>query len=261
MISNMPYVFYGGTWDTKKVFTKNAITKKRIVDLYELECFLEDGGIRYINGECYNISKGDIVLAAPGDICYSKTHFKCLFIRYSFNDEYLTDLLKRMPKFVHCNGSENYEKMFETIIQNSFQTNELSNLESAILILKIIYKIYEKVQNSNSRKTIKDHNLEMAYEYIEQNFTKRISVENVAKHCHISSSHLYKLFSKSIGISPNEYINDKRLALAKRLLVENQMSITQISAECGMNTQSYFCYLFKKKFGITPKQFRNENKY
>ena len=61
-------------------------------------------------------------------------------------------------------------------------------------------------------------------------------------------------------MTPVTYINKLRLSKAKTLLANTNLSIEQISLKCGFNEYSYFTRLFKKQFGQTPTNYREENK-
>lgn len=93
--------------------------------------------------------------------------------------------------------------------------------------------------------------------YIELNLTKEIREEDIAAYCHYSVSYFSKLFHKVIGISFRDYICNKRIAMAKRLLVdERNAKIAFIAYQCGYHDVSYFSRIFKKKTGISPGVFR-----
>lgn len=93
--------------------------------------------------------------------------------------------------------------------------------------------------------------------YIELNITKEIREEDIAAYCHYSVSYFSKLFHKVIGISFRDYICNKRIAMAKRLLVdERNAKIAFIAYQCGYHDVSYFSRIFKKKTGISPGVFR-----
>lgn len=97
---------------------------------------------------------------------------------------------------------------------------------------------------------------EVAKEYINKHFASRITLDELAANCYVSKWHLTRLFKQHSGSSPFEYINAKRLELAKKLLRETDYSITKIAYESGFNSSSYFSQIFKKAFNTSPENYR-----
>ncbi len=95
-------------------------------------------------------------------------------------------------------------------------------------------------------------------DYIQQNYKDpAISVDKVAEMFHISVSYYSKLFNEFVGMTFPEYINDLRLTFAQELLAENsKISIQRVSEVSGFSNLSYFSAQFKKKYGVTPTNFR-----
>ena len=86
-----------------------------------------------------------------------------------------------------------------------------------------------------------------------------ISLLDLTKHFNRSASHISRLFNRESGMTIRAYCNDLKLEDAKKLLLSTDFSVSQISFDVGFNDTSYFIYLFKKKNGISPLQFRQKN--
>lgn len=74
-----------------------------------------------------------------------------------------------------------------------------------------------------------------------------------------SKSYISHMFKKANGESIREYCNNLKLEDARRLLAQKEMSVTQIAFEAGFHDVSYFINLFKKKYGVSPLQYRKKN--
>lgn len=72
----------------------------------------------------------------------------------------------------------------------------------------------------------------------------------------MSPDYLTKLFRRENGMSLSEYIIQKRISLAKKLLVTTSLSVVEISQRTGFSYSSYFVRIFKKKTELTPQQYR-----
>lgn len=97
---------------------------------------------------------------------------------------------------------------------------------------------------------------ELAKDYIRENYKNEISLEDVAKKIHISSSYLSKLFKDVIGENFIDYITRIRIDKSIELLKSTNLSIKEISYELGYIDPNYFCKVFKRVTGYTPSETR-----
>lgn len=95
-------------------------------------------------------------------------------------------------------------------------------------------------------------------QYIRTNWRDRPTLDEIARHAYLSKSYLSMLFKQETGIGISEYINRVRIDHSKKLLLETEMSIAAIAAECGFHDQSYYTKVFQKMAGISPKKYRNQ---
>ncbi|MDQ3634252.1 MAG: AraC family transcriptional regulator [Acidobacteriota bacterium] len=89
-----------------------------------------------------------------------------------------------------------------------------------------------------------------------ENLQHHWTVEEMAEAVELSPSHLQKLFKANIGIPPICYLRELRLEKASDLLENTFLRLKQIGVEIGMINDSHFTRDFKKKFGVTPTQYR-----
>ena len=93
--------------------------------------------------------------------------------------------------------------------------------------------------------------------YIDSKYSEHITLDSLASIANMSKFHLVREFSKALGESPIEYLQNKRIDEAKVLLVSTGMSVSQISSSVGFSSSSYFSQRFKLTLGITPMEFRS----
>ena len=83
-----------------------------------------------------------------------------------------------------------------------------------------------------------------------------LEVTELARACSLSRSHFSRAFKCSTGLSPQDWIRAQRLARAKLLIQHTDLSLTQISLECGFCDQAHFCHMFTRSEGINPFAWR-----
>lgn len=95
-----------------------------------------------------------------------------------------------------------------------------------------------------------------AIAYIETHPKEIVSMKEMAELCHLSSSYFCRLFTRETGENFVNYINRQKVELAKRLLVETNLSVSQITGEIGYLNTSHFIEVFKRMEGVTPSAYR-----
>lgn len=96
--------------------------------------------------------------------------------------------------------------------------------------------------------------------YIEENYQRKISIEEAAGCCFYSKSYFMRFFKETVGIPFVEYLNNYRLDIAAKKLSETGDNILNIAVDCGFDSLSYFNRRFMKRFGVTPGGYRRRAK-
>lgn len=92
--------------------------------------------------------------------------------------------------------------------------------------------------------------------YIEQNFQTKLSLEEIAEALHANGSYLSRLYKNKTGKNLFDAILDRRIEAAKEYLLFTDMKTYEISEAVGIEDSGYFSKMFKKKIGVSPKEFR-----
>lgn len=92
--------------------------------------------------------------------------------------------------------------------------------------------------------------------FVTDNYSGAIEVSDMAEHVHLSVSQLQREFSRHFGTTPNRYLREVRIGVARHLLESSDASISKISGRCGFYDQSHFNRHFKASTGLTPLKYR-----
>lgn len=109
---------------------------------------------------------------------------------------------------------------------------------------------------AGQKKEYSNEMIERAQEYIQQNYRKDLSLEEMSRRMDMSPYYFSKLFKEVTGSNFVEYVTGLRMKRARELLLEGSRSIKQICAEIGYGDPNYFSRIFKKYTGCTPTEFR-----
>ncbi len=139
---------------------------------------------------------------------------------------------------------EHKGEYYDTICQNLLN----------ILLLNIIRKTTSDLVLSPQKSTNKD--CTYIKSYIDLHYREEISLDQLAKETYLDKFYLVHMYKKQFGISPIQYLIEKRLTEAMNLLETTNYAISEISTIVGFNSQSYFNQIFKKKIGVTPGAHR-----
>lgn len=142
--------------------------------------------------------------------------------------------------------------------------NQKSGFDSVLELLSILHDL----STSRNMRTLSDgsftnqhftynsRRIEKAFEYMNNNYDKPISLSEVAKLVSMTEVSFSRFIKKRTGNTFIDSLNEIRLGHASRLLIDTTHSIAEISYHCGFNNISNFNRIFKKKKTCTPKEFR-----
>lgn len=103
-------------------------------------------------------------------------------------------------------------------------------------------------------------NLEVIDAYINQHLGRKITVAQLAGCAFLGESQFHLLFKEQTGLSPYQYVLEKRLAEARNMLVLSHHSLAYIAQHCGFSSQSLFTQIFSSRFDISPARYRKAHR-
>ena len=190
--------------------------------------------------------------------CLSNDDFSLLadsFLFYSlFPDE--IGFKERFNLISNCNrefGSI-FEKIYTEYKEAKTGYVNLIRLYIAEIIIKLLRKIGSSQQNTLT--DTQKHIVGAVIEYIEENYSMKIKVDEIASKMFFSKNYLSKIFKKQTGTSIHEFLTEIRIKEVCRLLSSTNDTISDIAITCGFSDMKSFYSIFRKYTGQTPKQFR-----
>lgn len=165
------------------------------------------------------------------------------FVRFLSELEYrLTDVSAASHDMI----AESYEH-----IRNDVTLEELErHLEE---VLKTVFTAADSKPNAADQYSAE---VLQSLSYIQDNYSKKISLASVADHVGLSSGYLCRIFKDETGVSINSYINNLRMTRAGELLADKNSYIKEVAISVGFEDQLYFSRLFKRYYGVTPSEYR-----
>jgi AraC-like DNA-binding protein len=120
--------------------------------------------------------------------------------------------------------------------------------------------IAEYIENNNMLYDAKQSIGQMIKEYVKNNLDKKITLADLSYHLHCSTVTLTKHFKEEFGTTIMEYVTEKRMKLASKMLIEGSYSVHEIAEKCGFSDSEYFSRCFKSYFGESPLTWKNNHR-
>lgn len=131
----------------------------------------------------------------------------------------------------------------------------------AIYLLRTHINVQRADELELSRVGVVDRRLRRAVEFMHDNCDRELQLAEIARAAYLSAFHFARLFKKLTGATPRAYLASLRIERARRLLVETDLSISEVGACVGYESQSHFTKLFREATGLTPRAFRTIARY
>lgn len=218
-----------------------------------------EGTVQYDNNT-YNVKTNDLVLLnCRKHHIYKTEKWETLWLHFNGNvsDEYFQLLYNRFGCVISLQNSTIIPE-YLTMILNSFKDNSLINeplischIQRILTELMIISTTFSNDNFDKSNPILE------SISFIQNNHTKKITLNDIAAHVCMSPFYFSRVFKKETGYAPYEYITMIRLKHAKNLLKTTNLHVKEIAFSVGFNSETNFVTCFKEHENVTPSKFRN----
>jgi len=248
----------------------------------ELVYVKESFGKRIIGNSVANFESGDLVFLGSDiphvwlndEIYYHNNKLKAKAIVVYFNKDIFG------PAFYELKEAQKINTLFEKAkkgLSITGKTNKLIAKKLEKLVAKQDFEViiglfeilsilsattdFDFINNETYTPTndsFKKDRLSDVYQYVKENYKKEISLDEVAQIANLTPTSFCRMFKSKTKKNFIEYLNEIRISNACKLLIETDMSVSEIAYECGYKTVSNFNKLFKKNTANTPKEYQNK---
>lgn len=231
----------------------------------ELHYILSGGAVFHIDRQLYHLQAGDLIIVNRNEmhVGYSnQVPYEAWFMVFDPEDispGYL-DANDRFQSFIR--GDETVRQLIGRMMgEHQRKESGHQHVCRALVTELLVYlsRNYrsETLWAKGVAKRQKDlERLAPALQYIEKNYTERITVGQLAQMLCLSPDRLSHLFREGVGQPPLQYINEIRLRKAMHLLNTGEYTVTEVAQAVGFYDYNHFGRLFRRRYGCTPNQVR-----
>lgn len=219
----------------------------------------------HVNGVEYRVNGGDAFIAFPNEVhstneiplSLGQIYWLQLDVSNPSNFLYLDEhaavpLIENLKKIKHHNIRTD-NKEIRNILVKAFDLASSSGNEYMVASYITIY-LHLLINFSKEVHFPLTPDIGKALDYIMDNITSDLELDEISEYCLLSTSHFKQKFKNQMGISPRNFINQQKVEYAKSLLPECT-SITDVSMALGFSSSNYFSVVFKKYTSYTPLEY------
>ena len=235
-------------------------------DHYEMELVTDGQGSQFFNGVSTNLKKKDIFLLRPLD--YHKIHSDGITIRHvkvipSLLPKWIIKITHSLKNPVVINLSDEEFNKFQylfDLLEEELKKEHEEFLDAKTSILELLFNYFLRLDNTN---VLNENETVTKIIYFLQkgnHFTEKVTLDEIAEYVGYSKYYTSSIFHKQYGITIQDFIINKRIEYAKKLILETNYSMTDIILECGFSSISNFYSKFINRVGCSPLKFKKMNK-
>lgn len=154
---------------------------------------------------------------------------------------------------------ENNKELAASINRLIHISLEDSTAKDALADLSLKFLLMRLIQTQNlaqiNRDQLPDSRMGDVVQYIQKNIGQKITIEELSKEACMSPSAFFQQFKKSYGMAPLEYILQRRIEFAKKIMADPEITISNVCYQSGFNSMNHFIKIFKRQEGVTPGQY------
>jgi AraC family transcriptional regulator of arabinose operon len=253
----------------------NSMPRPHEHPFFELYYLLNGERVYFMNGNVYTVRKGDLMFIHPHVLHSTASSDKLIFERILVNfsqafieegDFHLTKILQEINSGLMRIPAEEQgevERILNAMIYECQRAEIHYSSYVRSLLNELLIRLHRISLQTQAQEPEEQHPMfhlvsEIA-QYINANYDKKITLEQVAKEFYISPSYLSRIFKRLTGFHFREYILVVRIREAQKRLVNTTDSVQMIAEQTGFGHIAHFNKTFKRLSGTTPLRYRKES--
>ena len=262
--------------------------RERILYDHLIEYIYDGKGQYIVQNEKVPVYRGDVVLIPPGVVHSIEADHETPFVRqcvhFDFSYvggydsmpwwEWFPEPLKedkihptpvfseelRLPSVSRLLHVPKIRPLFARLFREMYHKEAGYKLAVKACMLDILLLIHRNALpgelRSEETPLVIPNAIADAKRFMERNLSRKLTLAAIAEVTHYHPVHFERLFKRSMGCSPIEYLLELRISKAKEFLEDSDLNISEIAAEAGFDSSQYFSLVFKKLVGFSPRHYR-----
>jgi len=244
----------------------------------EIKCFYEGESTLLVDAKTLNVTAGDVVVVNPYELHSTvddggekKGRYHLFMVELDFFAG-----LKGVDidlRHLVCENRTSFKNQYKqnkqlceilTRIVSEYEISDEATRLSIFGLMAEFFALLLRFGKDAEKDTTGDIAryqtvIEPAIQIIRDRYSEDFTVEMLADACNVSKFHFCRIFKKVVGMTAIQYLNTYRLKIANTMIINTSRQISEIATLCGFDDVSYFCRIYKKHYGHTPKKAKLDN--
>ena len=267
--TTIPFATFNGDYK-KQVGKKDTVTLFHKHREMELMTILEGKAELCVGMESFEVEKGDVVIISPYLLHNATIYANCDFKHYCLcfdmdiiNDKNLKSSLENGLYSISpvIKSTESISAKLSAFLQKSYECHssrckgwELQVMGNLSCFFGLLFENGYIDMRDNA--VLNNDICCKVFDYIENNYSRQITLDEVAKLFYVSKSYFCRVFKHNFGKTFNNYVCIYRIEKACVFLKNTNLSVSEISLKVGFNSFSFFDKMFKRYIGVSPMDYR-----
>lgn len=221
----------------------------------EILYFISGNGSVRINGESFNACAGDIIVINSNAIHAIYGNVSCAYHCLIISKEFCEQHSVHLPNDLFCPKIQDQAliELFNQILNENREKSAYYKEQIMALVSLLLVRLCRFHQTCEHALPTKKSDIVMqTLQYINENFSRALSIDELAQQLHLSKYYLCHVFKSVTGQSITEHLNAVRLNNARHLILSEGCTVNEAAQRTGFQNLSYFTRAYKNWFGHLP---------